>query len=170
MPLEPATPKRARETQRTARVSDVRSPPKKRLKEGGDSDESSDEPDGPSRAPDPVPPRVRADPPPAPAPAPTPAPEAAPEPASAPASAPAPVPAPPASRVVGVSAVEHSDGDGDDTDGGVAAIAARAHRARQRTLLSAEQKRKRFQERYRGVTAQETLGTCVSGSSEPSRR
>lgn len=136
---EPATPKRAREAQRPARVSDVRSPPKKRLKEAGDPEESLDESDGAPHASDADVPRVRADP--------------------APAPPPAPVPAPPRLGI----AVDDSDDVADATDGGVAAIAARARRARLRTLLSAEQKRERFQKRYQGMTAEDILGKFISG-------
>lgn len=122
---EPATPKRGREAPRPARVSDVRSPPKKRLKEAEDTAKSSDAPSEPVCAPSDAQaePPARANPP------------------------PPPLPPPPAPAIP----VDESDDAADDTDGGVAAVATRARHTRYRTMLSAEQKRAHFQERYKGL-------------------
>lgn len=52
---------------------------------------------------------------------------------------------------------EASGGD-EATDGGIQAIASVARRARRPRLLSAEEKRRRFKEKYAGMTPEQILG------------
>ncbi|OJT04047.1 hypothetical protein TRAPUB_5283 [Trametes pubescens] len=54
-----------------------------------------------------------------------------------------------------------SGGD-EATDGGIQAIASVTRRARRTRLLSADEKRHRFKEKYEGLTPEEILGPSLS--------
>lgn len=52
----------------------------------------------------------------------------------------------------------NASGGDDATDGGIKAIASVARHARRPRLMSAEEKRRRFKEKYSGMTPEQILG------------
>ncbi|OJT02096.1 hypothetical protein TRAPUB_7442 [Trametes pubescens] len=57
----------------------------------------------------------------------------------------------------------NASGGDDATDGGIKAIASVARRARRPRLMSAEEKRRRFKEKYSGMTPEQILATVSEG-------
>ncbi|EIW58969.1 uncharacterized protein TRAVEDRAFT_48103 [Trametes versicolor FP-101664 SS1] len=67
-------------------------------------------------------------------------------------------------RDANVSNVEPDMSGGEDaTDGGIQAVASVARRACRTRILSAEEKRQRFKEKYKGMTPEQILATVSEG-------